>query len=325
MVRAKSFIHSPCAMGVRPSSPLVVVVMIAVFSLLSDVFLTVPNFRNVGVAAAALAAVSFGQTFAILTAGLDLSIGAAVALVSVTSALAMRRYGIPAGIGTALAVGCLAGLVNGLVVAKLKVFPFIATLATMSIMSGLALQLSAGVPVTGVPDSFSNLAYDRLFGIPMPVVIALLVLVVAALILRYTRVGRHLYAVGGNEEAARLSGIAIDRVKLFAYVLSGLCAAVGSLILTAPCCLRPAVARNKPAARGGLGSRARRRVAVRRTRVGDWRCFRGTIREHPVERTELTQRLVLHPDDGDRSRTDRGGGSRSGVFREARQVIAGAT
>lgn len=213
--------------------PLVVVVMIAVFSLLSDVFLTVPNFRNVGVAAAALAAVSFGQTFAILTAGLDLSIGAAVALVSVTSALAMRRYGIPAGIGTALAVGCLAGLVNGLVVAKLKVFPFIATLATMSIMSGLALQLSAGVPVTGVPDSFSNLAYDRLFGIPMPVVIALLVLVVATLILRYTRVGRHIYAVGGNEEAARLSGIAIDRVKLFAYVLSGLCAAVGSLILTA--------------------------------------------------------------------------------------------
>ena len=80
--------------------PLVVVLMIAVFSLLSDVFLTVPNFRNVGVAAAALAAVSFGQTFAILTAGLDLSIGAAVALVSVTSALAMRRYGIPAGIGT---------------------------------------------------------------------------------------------------------------------------------------------------------------------------------------------------------------------------------
>ena len=163
--------------------PLVVVLMIAVFSLLSDVFLTVPNFRNVGVAAAALAAVSFGQTFAILTAGLDLSIGAAVALVSVTSALAMRRYGIPAGIGTALAVGCLAGLVNGFVVAKLKVFPFIATLATMSIMSGLALQLSAGVPVTGVPDGFSNLAYDRLFGIPMPVVIAILVLVVAALVL----------------------------------------------------------------------------------------------------------------------------------------------
>ena len=140
-----------------------------------------------------------------------------------TSALAMRRYGIPAGIGTALAVGCLAGLVNGLVVAKLKVFPFIATLATMSIMSGLALQLSAGVPVTGVPDSFSNLAYDRLFGIPMPVVIAMLVLVVAALILRYTRVGRHIYAVGGNEEAARLSGIEIDRVKVFAIPPELLC------------------------------------------------------------------------------------------------------
>ena len=136
--------------------PLVVIFLIMVFSLLSDVFLTLQNFRNVGVAAAALAAVSFGQTFAILTAGLDLSIGATVALVSVVGSMAMRRYGIPAGIAAALSVGCSVGLVNGLVVAKLRVFPFIATLATMSIMSGLALQLSAGVPVTGVPDRFSK-------------------------------------------------------------------------------------------------------------------------------------------------------------------------
>ena len=116
---------------------------------------------------------------------------------------------------------------------EVKVFPFIATLATMSIMSGLALQLSAGVPnIRRARQLFEpslrpplrncHAGGDRVA-----------VLVVAALILRYTRVGRHLYAVGGNEEAARLSGIAIDRVKLFAYVLSGLCAAVGSLILTA--------------------------------------------------------------------------------------------
>ena len=103
----------------------------------------------------------------------------------------------------------------------------------MSIVSGLALRLSGGVPVTGVPSAFADLAYDLIFGIPVPVVIALCVLVVTALILRYTRIGRHIYAIGGNEEAARLSGIAIDRVKLVAYVLSGFCAAVGSIILTA--------------------------------------------------------------------------------------------
>ena len=213
--------------------PLVVAFMILLFSLISDVFFSVPNFRNIGVAAAALACVSFGQTFAIITAGLDLSVGATVALVSILSAFAMRSHGIAAGIFAALLTGCAVGLVNGLVIAKLKVFPFIATLATMSIIAGLALRLSGGVPVTGVPNAFADLAYDLIFGIPVPVVIALCVLVVTALILRYTRVGRHIYAIGGNEEAARLSGIAIDRVKLVAYVLSGFCAAVGSIILTA--------------------------------------------------------------------------------------------
>jgi ribose transport system permease protein len=213
--------------------PLVVAFMILLFSLISDVFFSVPNFRNIGVAAAALACVSFGQTFAIITAGLDLSVGATVALVSILSAFAMRSHGIAAGVLAALLTGCAVGLVNGLVIAKLKVFPFIATLATMSIISGLALRLSGGVPVTGVPNAFADLAYDLIFGIPVPVVIALCVLVVTALILRYTRIGRHIYAIGGNEEAARLSGIAIDRVKLVAYVLSGFCAAVGSIILTA--------------------------------------------------------------------------------------------
>jgi ribose transport system permease protein len=211
--------------------PLVVAFMILLFSLISDVFFSVPNFRNIGVAAA-LACVSFGQTFAIITAGLDLSVGATVALVSILSAFAMRSPGSrPAS--PPLLTGCAVGLVNGLVIAKLKVFPFIATLATMSIISGLALRLSGGVPVTGVPNAFADLAYDLIFGIPVPVVIALCVLVVTALILRYTRIGRHIYAIGGNEEAARLSGIAIDRVKLVAYVLSGFCAAVGSIILTA--------------------------------------------------------------------------------------------
>lgn len=213
--------------------PIIVVLMVIFFSVNSDVFLSLPNFRNIGVSAAALAAVSFGQTFAILTAGLDLSVGAIVALVSIVGALVMRDYSVVAGLAAALAMGAAVGAVNGLVVTRFKVFPFIATLAMMSIVSGLALSLSGGVAVTGVPEAFSSLAYARSFGVPIPVVIAVAVLAVCVVILRYTKLGRRVYAVGGNEEAARLSGIPVGGVKIAAYVLSGLCASVGSLILTA--------------------------------------------------------------------------------------------
>jgi ribose transport system permease protein len=132
-----------------------------------------------------------------------------------------------------LLAGAAVGLLNGFVITRLKVFPFIATLAMLSIMSGLALNLSSGVAVSGVPGRFGDLAYEVVLGLPIPVVIALLVLVASHFILRYTRLGRHIYAVGGNEEAARLSGIKIDGVKLAAYVICGFCAAVGSIILTA--------------------------------------------------------------------------------------------
>lgn len=213
--------------------PIIVALMVLVFSLNSAVFMSLPNFRNIGVSAAALAAVSFGQTFAILTAGLDLSVGAIVALVSIVGALVMRDHGVAAGVAAALATGAAVGLVNGLVITRFKVFPFIATLAMMSIVSGLALSLSGGVAVTGVPGAFSNLAYARTFGVPVPVVISVGVLAACIVILRFTKLGRRIYAAGGNEEAARLSGISVGSVKIAAYVLSGLCASVGSLILTA--------------------------------------------------------------------------------------------
>lgn len=213
--------------------PLAVVGLIILFSLTSPVFGTVQNFRNIGVAAAALAAVSFGQTFVILTAGLDLSVGSTVALVSIVAAFGMRGHGMVLGIIEGLAVGAAVGLLNGTIITRFNVFPFIATLAMLSIMSGLALNLSGGIAISGLPASFGDLAYDTLGGIPVPVVIAVFVLVVSHFILRYTRLGRHIYAVGGNEEAARLSGINIGRVKIAAYVICGFCAAVGSIILTA--------------------------------------------------------------------------------------------
>ena len=230
--RSRSAVEFLRQYGRQLGLPLVVTVLIAFFATASDVFFSIPNFRNIGVAAAALAAVSFGQTFTVLTAGLDLSVGSTVALASVIGAFAMRDQGIAAGIFAALLAGTAVGLCNGLVITKFKVFPFIATLATLSIASGLALSLSGGVPVTGLPVAFTDLAYELVFGVPVPVVIAALVLIVSYLILRYTRFGRRIYAVGGNEEAARLSGIGIDNIKLAAYALSGFCAGIGSIILT---------------------------------------------------------------------------------------------
>jgi ribose transport system permease protein len=137
------------------------------------------------------------------------------------------------GVIEGILAGTAVGVVNGFVITWLGVFPFIATLAMLSILSGLALNLSAGVPVSGLPEQFGDFAYDQVFGLPAPFIVAVLVLIVSHLTLRYTRFGRHIYAVGGNQEAARLSGININRVKILAYMFCSFCAAIGSIVLTA--------------------------------------------------------------------------------------------
>jgi ribose transport system permease protein len=212
--------------------PLAVLALIVYFTFNSAVFLTVTNFQNVGLQAAALALVAFGQCFVILTAGIDLSVGSTVALVSVVSAQVMVDHGILPGIAAGLAIGLAVGIVNGLVVTRLGVVPFVATLAMLSIASGLALELSGGTPVTGMPQTFTSVAQKRVFEIPVPVLISFALFLAAWGALRFTRLGRHLYAVGGNAEAARLSGVHVKRVTLSAYVICSLFAACGALLLT---------------------------------------------------------------------------------------------
>jgi ribose transport system permease protein len=229
--------------------PVVVLAMIVLFSLNSDVFFTVPNWQNVGLQAAALACVAFGQTFVVLSAGIDLSVGSTVALVSVVAAMGMR-YGVVVGVLTALLAGVGVGLVNGLVITRLRVAPFIATLAMLSVASGLALNLSGGTPIVGLPKAFTALAYSQIGGVPFPFVVAVLVLVLALVILRRTRLGRHIYATGGNAEAARLSGINIKATVLATYVICSLLAAFGGLILTAR------VASGQPSLGGDLALRS---------------------------------------------------------------------
>ena len=212
--------------------PLAVLALIVWFTIDSAVFLTVTNFQNVGLQAAALALVAFGQCFVILTAGIDLSVGSTVALVSVVSAQVMVDHGILPGVAAGLAIGIAVGFVNGIVVTRLGVVPFVATLAMLSIASGLALELSGGTPVTGLPDSFTDVSQKRVAGVPVPVLIAFALFLLAWGVLRFMRLGRHLYAVGGNAEAARLSGVNVKRVTLSAYVICSLFAACGALLLT---------------------------------------------------------------------------------------------
>lgn len=213
--------------------PVAVAILVIALALSTELFLTPRNLRNVGLEVAALAAVSFGQTVVILTAGLDLSVGAIVALVSVVTGLAMVEFGMPLGILIGLLAGVAVGLVNGLIVTGLRVFPFIATLAMMSAVGGLALKLSNGTPIAGLPAEFTLIARERILGVPLPLIIALALLAAIFLFLRYTRAGRNVYAVGGNPQAARLAGINTQRVVILAYMISAFSAAVASIILSA--------------------------------------------------------------------------------------------
>jgi ribose transport system permease protein len=213
--------------------PIALVVLVLFFSIRSDLFLTVQNLRNVGLQAAALAAVSCGQTIVILTSGLDLSVGATVALVSVVSALAINHFGIAVGILCGIMTGAVIGITNGILITWFRVFPFIATLAMMSVLSGLALSISGGTPITGLPPEFTSLAYMRVGGVPLPLIVSVTVLVLVFLFLRYLRLGRHMYAVGGNSQAAILSGLNVSAITITAYAMCSLCAAVGAIILSA--------------------------------------------------------------------------------------------
>lgn len=212
--------------------PLAVIALLVYFSIASPYFLDLTNFQNVGRQGAALAAVAFGQTFVILTAGIDLSVGATIALVSVSTAWGGTQYGLTGALVCGLAAGLAVGFVNGTVVARLGVAPFVATLAMLSIAGGAALIISGGVPIRGLPTQVTDLATLEVGPVPAPVVVSFGLFAIAFVILRWTRLGRYFYAIGGNAEAARLAGIPTGRVTVAAYVLCSLFTAVGAIILT---------------------------------------------------------------------------------------------
>jgi ribose transport system permease protein len=202
--------------------------------ILTPHFLTVSNLLNVLEQTSINAVIAVGMTFVILSGGIDLSVGSMLALSGVVMATLLQDgWGVLPAIAAGLAIGFGFGALNGVAIAWGRLPPFIATLGMMSIARGCALLFTEGRPVSGFESSFRSLATARLLGIPAPVVITAAVYVAARFVLSSTRFGRYVYAMGGNEEATRLSGVNVRLHKTLVYGVSGLTSAIAAVLLTA--------------------------------------------------------------------------------------------
>lgn len=203
-------------------------------TLTTDTFLSVANLTNVARQVSINGILAVGVTFVLLTAGVDLSLGSVVALSGVACAIFAHPgdHSVLVPIAVGLLTGAACGLVNGVLVTRGGVAPFIVTLGMMTIARGLALIVSGGRPVANMSNELTALAGD-VFGVPIPVLCFAGVALLAWFFLRHFRLGRHIYAVGGNEHAARAAGVPVERVKLFAYGLCGLLTGLAGVVLAA--------------------------------------------------------------------------------------------
>lgn len=196
-------------------------------------FLTVSNAVNVLLQASPLLLAAIGQTIVIISGGLDISVASNVALSSVISASAASAYGPLAGIAAGIGTGAAVGTVNGVLVSHYRIQPVIVTIAMLTFARGLAFELTDGFPITGLPRSYTQLAWGKWFGVPMPILIAGVILLLVVFVMGRTRFGTYLYAIGSNEEAARLVGIRTVPLKAAAYTAAGALAGMAAVIYTA--------------------------------------------------------------------------------------------
>ncbi|GAB4568479.1 MAG: ABC transporter permease [Anaerolineae bacterium] len=224
------------------------ILLCIIFAILEPAFLTPINIFNVLRQVSIYGLLAIGMTFVILTAGIDLSIGSLLALAGLVGAAVEKGgtglltgaaageaagYGLPAAIASAIAVGLVGGLLQGLAISKLKVPPFIVTLGGLSAFRGAALVFSHGQPISAFREEYRFWGQGMIGPVPVPVIIFLTFAVIAFIVLRYTRYGRYVYAVGGNQEAARLSGLNVDAIILSVYVITGFFAGLSGFVLSA--------------------------------------------------------------------------------------------
>jgi ribose transport system permease protein len=208
------------------------IVVFVAMTFASPYFLTANNLFNVCVQIAVVAILAVGQTMVILTAGIDLSVGSVAGFAGVLGTMAMSSWGMPMTLGIAfgILVGGFAGLVNGALITRLELPPFIATLGMMGVARGMTFIVSGAVAIYGLPDSFRKLGEGEIGPIPLPLLYLIVIAVLGYLVLSRTRLGRYTYAVGSNKDAARLSGIPINKVLVSVYVISGALAGFGGMI-----------------------------------------------------------------------------------------------
>ncbi|MFO1147375.1 MAG: ABC transporter permease [Alsobacter sp.] len=230
-------------------APLIfLLVMMTVFAVLEPRFLDQTNLFNVLRQISITGLIALGMTFVILTAGIDLSVGSVLAFAGMLAAVVAKGsagntlsldpdevagYGWFAAMLTAMAVGIACGLLQGLGITRLKVPPFVVTLGGLSIFRGLTLKVSDGGPISGFDADLRWWGQEKLGPVPVPVILFLLCALVCHIVLRHTRFGRQVYAVGGNPEAARLAGLPVDRIILSVYVIVGFFAGLAGFVLDA--------------------------------------------------------------------------------------------
>jgi ribose transport system permease protein len=202
--------------------------------ILTPHFMTVSNLLNVAQQTTLVAIIAVGMTFVIITGGIDLSVGSALAFSGVAMATLLQK-GVPLGIAllAGLGAGLICGLLNGLLITIGRLPPFIATLGMMSVARGAALVFTGGRPVSGFSDTFRQIAVGEIIHIPAPVIIMLAVYLIAHFVLTKTKLGRYTYAIGGNEEATILSGVNVRLYKTLVYGLCGMLSGLAAIILTA--------------------------------------------------------------------------------------------
>lgn len=200
----------------------------------SPSFLTTQNILNILRQSSMNGIIAVGMTFVIVTGGIDLSVGAIVALAAVaaTSFAHPDTYPLIVPVAVGLAVGTIAGAINGMVIARGAIAPFVATLGMMTIARGAGLVFSSGRPIINLSDEYNGIGGGQFLGIPIPVYLFAGVVLIGVFLLRFSKFGRHVYAVGGNEQASKLSGLNIGSIKVAVYSLSGLFAGFAGVVLS---------------------------------------------------------------------------------------------
>ena len=216
------------------SALLPLIIIVAVLSILSPNFFTATNVANILQQTATYALLAIGMTFVIITGGIDLSQGSLLPIVCIITSVVLEKTGsVFLAISCGLLLGALSGLFSGVLIAYVNIPPFIMTMGMMNALRGVALLLTDAAAVSVSSERFRFLGTGKIVGIPVPVFIFVGVALIASLVLAYTSTGRAIYAVGSNQEAAQLSGVNVRAAKIKAYVFSGVCVAIGSIVYLA--------------------------------------------------------------------------------------------